>query len=199
MAPHPFSRTINKALINPVAPGCPRSVCRAILTKMSRNVFAGVAALVVVAACGGGTASVGSTDDGGTGADGASLGDGGAGVDALARDGNAADVGTDVATDAPDDVTACAACAPDFCGCGQCADEQVVCTKTPMPCALACATACDLSKYKCACDADRCVRTSPPPANVIPCYATLDCPPGNCCMQRSGPIQGACVPGNACP
>ena len=165
---------------------------------MSRKVFAGLAALFVVAACGGGTATVGGADDGGTGADAASLGDGGAGVDALAREGQAADASNDVATDAPDDVTACAACAPDFCGCGQCTTEQVVCTKKPMPCPLGCPTACDLSMYKCACDADRCVRTSPPPT-VTPCYATADCPPGHCCMQRSGPIQGACVAGNACP
>lgn len=158
--------------------------------------FASVAAFVVaVAACGGSASIVGGADDGGV--DAPSTADGTADGDDGSwpwSDGGAADG----AMDAPAEATACAACKPDFCGCGQCAEAQVVCTKTPKACPLGCATACDLTQYTCACEADRCVRTSPPPGAVIPCYATPDCPPGNCCMQRSGPLQGVCVAGNGC-
>jgi hypothetical protein len=162
---------------------------------MRRSAVVTFAALLVFAACGGSTATIGAPEDAGAGgAPGPSGGDGGSRGDAALGDGAA-----DASRDAPDDVTACSACQPDFCGCGQCTADQVVCTKTPKPCPLGCATACDLSAYKCACDADRCVRTAPAPSMVIACYTTLDCPPGNCCMPRSGLLQGGCVAGNACP
>jgi hypothetical protein len=158
---------------------------------MRRTLFAILAAIVVaIVACGGGTSTVGGADDGGVGVDGAPLGDAAGSGDGSQADGAQAD--------APAEATACEACKPDYCGCGQCTDDQVVCTKTPMACPFDCPIACDLTKYKCACEADRCVRTSPLPGTVTPCYTTLDCPPGNCCMQRSGPLQGACVAGNGC-
>ncbi len=42
------------------------------------------------------------------------------------------------------------------------------------------------------------VPVAPPPDKTIPCYSTLDYPPGNCCKKRSGPFQGACIPGDVC-
>ena len=92
---------------------------------------------------------------------------------------------------------ACDDCKPDFCGCGQCTEAQVVCTKTPRACPIACATACDLSLYKCACAADRCVHVAPT-SKVIGCYATPDCPPGQCCELGTGLAAGTCRAGNDC-
>jgi hypothetical protein len=161
----------------------------------SRKLGAFLGALLVVAACGGSTSSVSDPDSGGGGADGAASGDGaGSGGDAARVDASA-DV---IVSDAPAEATACAACQPDFCGCGVCTAEQIVCTKTPKVCPLGCASACDLSKFTCGCEADRCVRTGPPAGAVVACYATADCPPGSCCKLPGGPLRGTCVAGNGC-
>ena len=175
---------------------------------MNRPIFRPFVALAVVAACGGSTATVDGSDAGGgdaevSGPADATLGDGSAppGSDSSVADApapsDAAATG-DAASDASADAVACSECKPDFCGCGQCTPDQVVCTKNPINCPLDCVSSCDLSQFTCACEADRCVRVSPPPGNVIPCYTTLDCPPGNCCKKRSGPLQGACVAGDTC-
>jgi hypothetical protein len=170
------------------------------------RIFACSVAIVFVGACSGDAATVG--EDGGPGDGSSSGGDPDAtvhdatpgGGEAAASDGQVgvSDAGADAASDAGGDVTSCDECKPDFCGCGACTPDQVVCTKDPIPCPLSCASSCDLSQYKCACEADRCVRVAPPPDKTIPCYSTFDCPPGNCCKKRSGPFQGACIPGDVC-
>jgi hypothetical protein len=173
-----------------------------------RRFLAALGAVAIVAACGGSTAAIDGDRDAagaedGTASDGTTT-DGAAGTDAPPRgDASSADASadavSDAVSDAGQDVVACTGCLPDFCGCGLCTNEQVVCTKTPKPCPLGCVSSCDLKEYTCGCAADRCVRLSPAPPPVVPCYTTLDCPPGDCCVQRSGVLQGACVPGNNCP
>jgi hypothetical protein len=160
---------------------------------MMRRLLATLGAMAIVAACGGasGTGDVGGPADGDVAADGTTS-DGATSDGAPGTDGGGADATSDAAQQ-------CTACKPDFCGCGQCTNEQVVCTQTPKPCPLGCASSCDLKPYTCGCAADRCVRLSPAPPQVVPCYKTLDCPPGNCCMPRSGVLQGACVVGSNCP
>ena len=164
---------------------------------MVRRIASLFLALLLAASCGGSAVTIDSSGDPDGGA---SVGDA-APSDATVSDGSKSD-GSSVgdgatSSDATADAVACADCQPDFCGCGQCNPDQVVCTKKPIACPLGCATACDLSQFKCGCQADRCVRISPPSGSVIPCYESGDCPVGYCCQPRSA-LQGACVKGSGC-
>ena len=165
------------------------------------------------------TSSCGKTTDSSTGADsGPSSGETAADSSTSADSGipsgdTATDEGHEITVDGPPDfetsedapdVTAdggTCACRPDFCGCGACGPQDIVCTKTPPTCSLGCTGSCpDLAKTICSCDADRCVRSGIDGA--IGCYTEADCPPGNCCAYGGPPRpagQGICRPaGDPC-
>ncbi len=132
----------------------------------------------------GGPGAIACPTDGGDGTDGS----GGPTTDAQ---GEASDGGGGL-DGAREDARAPCACAPDYCGCGQCDQYKVVCTKSPFACPLSCLGVCDLSKYACACDGDRCIAV-PAPIDTTPCYRDLDCPPTQCCSVPGGEFRGQCV------
>ena len=145
-----------------------------------RGRFVGL--MLACAACGGTSSpGVGQPDattqsDAPSGADGAPTGDSGI------RDAGGVDSGPGY----DGAVTACDACAPDWCGCGQCEPRDIVCTRTPLSCPLGCASGCqEQTSTVCGCAGDRCVFVTPPRTSPA-CYTSADCPPGMCCPGRDG-------------
>lgn len=174
------------------------------MSTLRRFLFPGVVVVVftmLAGACGE-TAAIDAVDasaqDGSIGQD-ASASDGAAGGDATREDAGDGGVTVDAGDGGEEDAgpVACTACAPDYCGCGACNTDLIVCTKDPPKCPLSCPTSCDPSVVKCGCLGNRCVRMTPPPAK-IPCYATPDCPSDQCCKKVMNELRGECVLGSGC-
>jgi hypothetical protein len=84
------------------------------------------------------------------------------------------------------------ACAPAWCGCGECNPADIVCTQTPRPCPLGCVGGCpELSQAYCKQVNQNCIRFGVDAAQ-IGCYGDLDCPPWMCCPIVNA-LTGHCV------
>lgn len=86
-------------------------------------------------------------------------------------------------------------CKPDYCGCGPCTPEDIVCSTEPPACPLTCARSCpQLAMAECKCLANRCIRVNNDAGAATSCYSDLDCPPAQCCAKGTA-MRGVCTKG----